>query len=247
MDTGDALVRFSLVDGCAGTGQYFVCIMRHALYDGHSYGLMMKVFYDAYLGNAISAGQAFPKFLQHISKIDGGKTRQYWTSELDGFAADPFPTLPKSVHDPVSDKTSHHVLTYCVRQNFGITFANILRAAWALVSGQMNSSEESVFGVTLSGRNAPVSGIEHIAAPTFTTVPVRIRWTTDMKVSDFLHQVQTQATAIINFEQTGLQNIVSISPGCKRACGFQTLMIVRSKSEDEHTKGGYELLGNIVV
>lgn len=247
MDIGDALVRFASVDGSAGAGQHFVCTMHHTLYDGHPHALMMKAFYDAYMSNTIAAGPAFSNFLQHICQRDEDKTRQYWTSELDGFAADPFPTLPKCIQVPVSNRTTHHRFNYRVGQDRDITLANTIRAAWAFDSGQMVNSDESIFGVTLSGRNVPVSGIEHIAGPTFTTVPVRIRWTRHMRASDFLHQVQTQATEMINFEQTGLQNIASISKGCSRACEYQTLMIVRSKSEDKHTKGGYELLGNIMV
>ncbi|KAL6400145.1 putative AMP-binding enzyme [Ilyonectria robusta] len=95
----------------------------------------------------------------------------------------------------------------------------------------MTHSKDVVFGVTVSGRNAPVVGIETMAGPTIATVPVRINLASESTISEYLTSVQKQATEMIRFEQTGLQRISKSCPGAKQACAFQTLLVVQPQSE----------------
>lgn len=103
-----------------------------------------------------------------------------------------------------------------------VTLSNIIRLAWAIVVSANTDTEDVVFGVTLSGRNAPVPHIENIPGPTFTTVPFRIRVVADETVCTALAAVQQHATRMIPFEQTGLQHIRRISPEAAVACDFRT-------------------------
>ena len=93
-----------------------------------------------------------------------------------------------------------------------------------------------MFGVTVSGRSAPVVGIDEIAAPTIATVPVRVKLPSDQRVWEYLETVQRQATEMIPFEQAGLQRIAKMCPGGQQACKFQTLLVIQpqenSSSQD---------------
>lgn len=48
-----------------------------------------------------------------------------------------------------------------------------------------------------------------------------------MKVSDFLVSVQSQATAMIPFEQVGIQNIANVSLDAREACSFSSLLVIQ--------------------
>jgi amino acid adenylation domain-containing protein len=107
-----------------------------------------------------------------------------------------------------------------------------------------------VFGAVVTGRNAPVAGIEMIAGPTIATVPVRLRIERDQTVLAFLEGVQKQATEMIPHEQTGLQRIAKMGPDARHACGFQTLLAVQPVDDSfaggsalGEWRGGSELQG----
>lgn len=113
----------------------------------------------------------------------------------------------------------------------------MLRAAWGHVTSQMTGSDDVVFGATVSGRNAPVAGIESMAFATIATVPLRLKLNKDQRIVEYLNQVQRQATEMIPYEQTGLQRITQlVSPDARQACTFQTLLVVQPRARTESTK-----------
>ena len=96
-----------------------------------------------------------------------------------------------------------------------------------------NSATEALFGVTVSGRQAAVPGIERIVGPTFATVPIRVSVDWEWSVTDFLQNVLDQATNMIPHEQFGLQRIRRIDADAERACEFQTLLVVQPANAEE--------------
>jgi hypothetical protein len=84
-----------------------------------------------------------------------------------------------------------------------------------------------VFGATVTGRNAPVTGIKAMMGLTIATVLVRVRIERDLTVLAFLSSVQKKATEMIAYEQTGLQQIAKIGTGAQHTCSFQTLLVVQ--------------------
>jgi non-ribosomal peptide synthetase component F len=77
-----------------------------------------------------------------------------------------------------------------------------LQSLWAKI---FNGVDDVLFGVTLSGRTAPVTGITEMIAPTLTIVPVRIYMERTQTVSEFLESVQKQAIEMMPYEQTGIK------------------------------------------
>ncbi|KAG5765128.1 hypothetical protein H9Q72_006789 [Fusarium xylarioides] len=96
-----------------------------------------------------------------------------------------------------------------------------------------SGSNDVVFAVTLSGRNAPVHGITEMLAPTITTVPVRVRINSSTTAHEFLQDVQRQATEMIPFEHTGLQRIAELVPDAAAALDMQHLFVVQPAAESD--------------
>jgi hypothetical protein len=105
--------------------------------------------------------------------------------------------------------------------------ASILRAAWSIVLSRYCDSDDIVFGTAISGRNAPVVGIETVVGPAIAIVPVRVRLSQNQTVSSFLSDIQSQANDMIPYEQIGLQNIAKLGPYAKEACDFQSLLVIQ--------------------
>ncbi|KAG6038309.1 putative NRPS-like protein biosynthetic cluster [Claviceps citrina] len=222
------LVRYALVKDISGSYTRFVWTLHHALYDDWSLSLIVNAVYQAIRGKLVDFGPQCNHFIQYLLNQDHDEMVAYWRGALASYSGNPFPSLPPSIQQPQADRNFQGEIFLPLKQQSGITTSNLLRAAWALVAGGLTNSRDVVFGMTMSGRGAKVPGLGKMAAPTITTVPVRVAWSKDQKVSDYVNTVQNQATDMIPFEQTGLQQIAKICDGSLQACQFQTLLVIQA-------------------
>ncbi|CAE7034434.1 HC-toxin synthetase [Pyrenophora teres f. teres] len=231
MGLGDSLARYALVRD-VGTGKrWMVWTLHHALYDGWSLPQIANLVTEVYHGAEVGKQPGFNAFIKYLGEQDHEAAAAYWQGTLADCQAISFPALPPAVQQPVADATTAFQCPALARRPSDITMSTLIRAAWALLASSYTSSDDVVFGATVTGRNAPVAGIEAMAGPTIATVPVRVRVQHSHKVSEFLHSVQQQATEMIPYEQTGLHETAKVSADARHACSFQTLLIWRSHSD----------------
>ncbi|KAH0592368.1 Nonribosomal Peptide Synthetase [Metarhizium humberi] len=241
MEIGQPLVRYALIkDDNAATG-WFVWTIHHSLFDEWSLTLIIDAVTRVYQGKSITMPH-FQPFIKYVEKQRDEKMANYWRQSLADCECPSFPALPPSLEQPVTDGVMEHALHH-PQHDSSVTASTIIRAAWALITSRMTNSDDVVFGATLSGRGAAVPGVEAIAAPTITTVPVRIRLSREQKVADYLKAVQELATDMIPFEQMGLQHIAKLSPGARQACNFQTLLVIQphDSSKTQEVLGKWHL------
>ncbi|KAF6521691.1 hypothetical protein HZS61_015949 [Fusarium oxysporum f. sp. conglutinans] len=70
-----------------------------------------------------------------------------------------------------------------------------------------------------------------MAAPTISTVPIRVQIDKSQRCTDFLAKLQAEATEMIPFEQTGLQNIIKSVRSSQYSCKFQTQLVVQTGAD----------------
>ncbi|KAI9701811.1 MAG: hypothetical protein M1836_001155 [Candelina mexicana] len=170
-------------------------------------------------------------FIKYIKDQDDEKATKYWQNNLADSKCVSFPSLPPSIGQPIADTSIKHYLPNPQTRHGGITTSILARAAWALVMASMTSSDDVIFGVTIYGRNAPVSGLDKMVAPTIATVPVCVQMESKHTCSEYLAAVQRAATEMIPFEQTGLQNIAKTSSDGQQACKFQTQLVIQPQDQ----------------
>lgn len=88
-------------------------------------------------------------------------------------------------------------------------------------------SDDVVYGETLSGRNVPVSGVEDMLAPCFTTVPIRVRLDQHQSIRQFLYNVQEHSSAIIPFQHRGLQSLRCLGAEVHDSLDFNNLFEIQ--------------------
>jgi amino acid adenylation domain-containing protein len=230
MGLGAPLTRFATIDSCNGQRPVLVWTVHHALFDGWSMPLVLKQVEQAYHGRTRDRLVPFQGFVKHILQ-SRDESREYWQSQLGGSEAVPFPTLPSPGYQPRVDDGLEHQISGLQWPQSDITVSTIVCTAWAIVQGQYTNAPDVIFGVTLSGRQVAVPGVERMAGATIATAPVRVRWSWDMDIQDLLQQVQAQAISMTAYEQMGLQYIRQISPDTELGCHFQALVVVPSSRE----------------
>ncbi|KAI1076074.1 hypothetical protein F5B20DRAFT_584637 [Whalleya microplaca] len=233
MALGTPLFRVRLVK--ESDKHVFLLTIHHALYDGWSLGLLFDRLEAIYL-NSPSPPSPVPDyraFVKYVTNVDRENALGFWRQQLRGLEAETFPPLPSPSYQPNSDKVAiYHIDGLRMGGKTDVTLSTAIRAAFSLViADYSNENDDVVFGVTVTGRQTAVPGIEDMVGPTIATVPIRISVDREEELQQFLSRVQMQSIEMTPFEQMGLQRIRRLGPDAERACNFQTLLIVQPADE----------------
>ncbi|KAJ4371135.1 Non-ribosomal peptide synthetase [Neocucurbitaria cava] len=236
MELGTALFRYGLVRTTGSDTVHFVITMHHAVYDGWSMPLVFDRINRAFAGLGTDRSTTFKHFIKHLTDLNPAEAKDYWKERLNGVSPHQFPPLPQKGYVTQADSLLEHYVTVPTSAHSKLTLATIIRGAWALVSSLYMGHPDVVFGETLTGRSAPVHGIEQIEGPMITTIPVRVRLNLDRPISDFLQAVHAQTVQQIPHEHLGLQNIRRLSKDARVACDLRTGLVLHPKEDADFGK-----------
>ena len=231
MRVGTALAQVALDQDDGRT--VFTLLLHHACYDADVLPNLIEAAERVYQGELLPTTLQYQEFVRYVQAIDTKSAASFWAKQLDSPEAAQFPDITPmgSEYQPRADmRKSYHFSNMKWRSSeSGLTTANAIRAAWALLLAHLTNTDDALFGVVVSGRQAPVAGILDIIAPTIATVPVRVRLldrgSTPLRA--FIEAVQEQALDMTPFEQVGLPFIQSISSDAAQCCKFQSLLLVQ--------------------
>lgn len=226
-----------------GDQSRFAWIIHHALYDGWSMSAILNQVQQSYREIDVYQGVNFNAFIDHLRMQTSENARAYWQLSLSGFRGQSFPPLSSRSDQPMANNTINRKLAVRVDSQ-SVTTSTIIRAAWALLVAKITHTNDTVFGVTLTGRNALAStpGLEKAIGPTITTVPIRVQIDNKLRIPAFLDTIQRQTVEMIPFEYFGLQNIRRICLDSELACDFQTLLLIDPPTEDQSPELGSECI-----
>ncbi|UNI22410.1 NRPS [Purpureocillium takamizusanense] len=225
LQLGDPMVQLHVSSEDDGsTSGVLLLDIHHALYDGWSLDLVLDQIEQAFSGEQLLQ-RPFNHFVGYMSKQNNECTRRYWCEQLSGVSETSFPPLPTNDYTPVIDNlTDIRAKLHPIGDQ---TSATTLTLAWTLALSRFSESNEAVFGLIGSGRNANIHGIEHVSGPTITTVPFRFHPRRDQTVMSELNRVQMQLANMVPHEQLGLQNIRKLGGDAEVACRFQSLLLIQ--------------------
>ncbi|KAJ3511815.1 hypothetical protein NM208_g15389 [Fusarium decemcellulare] len=113
----------------------------------------------------------------------------------------------------------------------GATLATTVRAAWALVIGQVTGTRDVVCGMVIPCSPSPKSGYGQV-----TIAPLRLKWNYDQTILSYLKDAQKHVMDVARHSCIGLEAIAKSCLEAQRVCKFQTL-IVASGEENEALQG----------
>lgn len=228
MTLDSALAHFAIVKANGS----FHLTLHHALYDGWSLPLLWDQVNASYHRGEPLKSRPFKHFIRHIRSVQG--TEAFWQSEFTSLSAPILPVLPSPRHAPAPKSSLEHRITNLARAKTEYTAPTLIQLAWAVVMSCYTDSEDILYGLTVNGRSASVSGIEDITGPTFATVPVRFHVRAEDRVDTAMKSMQQKTTSMIPFQHTGLQYIRQLGPEAATACSFQCQLVIQASSSSEH-------------
>ncbi|GFF58761.1 nonribosomal peptide synthase, putative [Aspergillus udagawae] len=234
MQLGRPLAYFMVCPGNETRRPRLHLTMHHASYDAISMTHIFRDIEASYCGQVTLTPRPFSPFIRFLQDEAAGH-EDFWRQTFASLEAIPFPELPSVNYRPapssvIEQETTHGNIT---RQGSGTTLTTKILLAWAIVQSRYQRCRDVVFGVTVSGRSAPVPGIETMTGPTISTIPLRVLMDGEAPLAQMLQHVQDTRTNTIPHEHTGLQNIRRFGDDAQAACAFQTLLIVQQEEGED--------------
>ncbi|ATY11275.1 non-ribosomal peptide synthetase [Amycolatopsis sp. AA4] len=211
------LLRFSLVH-LGETEHRLVLTNHHILLDGWSLPLLISELLQIYGGANPPSPRPYRDYLAWLAARDRADSAKAWTGALAGAeptllapAASRVPTRPGKIRlDLAADRL------YARARKLGLTVNTVIQGLWGQVLGRLTGRDDVVFGATVSGRPADLSGADSMVGLFINTVPVRVR--TEAPLSE----LQAEQSKLLDHHYLGLTEI-------QRAAGagdlFDTLIV----------------------
>jgi tyrocidine synthetase-3 len=217
-------VPFRVILGKISQNRYQMLISNHhILYDGWSTGIILKEFFQAYetlaMGNQplvprVKSG--FKEFIQWHREQDRVEQKKSWQNYLEGFDTPTRLPVKRSPAGPgMPGKSNHRVhLSQEIKNKVEgfvkdkrITLAAVFYCAWGILLQKYCGIEDVVFGTTVSGRSAPIRGIEDMVGLFINTIPLRAGSEPGEGLMDFLVRINRHLAAGEKYENTPLVDI----------------------------------------
>jgi amino acid adenylation domain-containing protein len=197
---------------------------HHILLDAWCTSLILTELRDHYTSliqhefTVKNRGPAFSDYIAWLLQQDMAAAELFWRGYLQDFS-EPTPlAIDRPVADDqkmirevkdlraflsVEDTEALHVLA----RRSHLTLNTIVQAAWALLLSRYSGHCEVLFGITVAGRPAELSGIETMLGLFINSLPLRVRINPEQSLQEYLHNIQQQTLEIREFEYPSLTQI----------------------------------------
>ncbi|UCH96226.1 MAG: AMP-binding protein, partial [Candidatus Aminicenantes bacterium] len=198
---------------------------HHILYDGWSNGIILKEFFNAY--NDLVNGKAlvkpgkgaFKEFVHWTKSQDREKNEKSWKEYLKGLDRGTELSIKKRNRKEITGTGRYQlIMARDIRdqlegfvKRYRRTLASLFYSAWGLLLQKYNSSEDVIFGTTISGRNAALTGIEDMVGLFINTLPLRIQTLPHETIDDLLYRIGYDLQTREEYESFSLADIKQLS------------------------------------
>src|SRR6267378_495132 len=196
---------------------------HHLILDGWSLPLLYKEVFDVY-GRQIdcqrfSAAPVRPyrDYIRWLQTRDPSEAQTYWRGALRGFDA------PTQIADnsaklqnangnicferQIQFSSSETACLQAAARQQGLTLSILVQAAWAILLSRHSCEQDVVFGLTVSGRSADLTGIEAMIGLFINTLPVSAHVQPERPLRSWLKEFQTRQLEMTQYEHSPLSQV----------------------------------------
>ncbi|GKU21661.1 unnamed protein product [Fusarium langsethiae] len=236
MSHGCRLCHYALHKDYDGK-KYFLFVAHRAVIDSWTMQLILGTLDRFYYGGKTLNLLQQVSLNTHLQKsLDIESARRYWDDQLRDAKPSVVPRLntPRPSQHCASGPARQIDTTISLSDSYAIAASreNILRAAWALLLSHLSDSKSVCFGQLVSGRRAPVAGLDRVLGSVAAIVPICLQVDRTASINCFLQKVQAHAAAMAPYERFGLDNILKANPDARDTCNFTSLLVVHPEELD---------------
>lgn len=235
------LMRFTLIR-VADESYEFVWSFHHLLVDGWSWPIIFKELFALY--ESIQNGQQlylapsrpYRDYINWLQQQDLAGAKVFWQQNLEGFTA-PTPliverAIGQSSHQQqnievrsqhLSAETTTTLKSFA--QQHHLTLATLVQAGWGLLLSRYSGESDVVFGTTVSGRPASLSGVESMVGLFINTLPARVKISDTTDLLTWLGLLQQEYIEREQYSYTPLVDIQGVSEVPRNQLLFESLVV----------------------
>ncbi|MNP11903.1 Plipastatin synthase subunit E [compost metagenome] len=175
-------------------------------------------------GKTLELPEAYPysRYIQWLEEQPIEESLQYWRSYLADY--EELATIPSpSNRNRKLEEYSYGELSLTFSESetaqlraaadrHRVTLSNLFLAAWGLVLGRYNGTEDVVFGNVVSGRPTEVPGVERMVGLFINTVPVRVKLSDTETFAELMKKLQQESLMSQSNHYCPLVDIQAQSP-----------------------------------
>ncbi|MFT3764376.1 MAG: amino acid adenylation domain-containing protein [Minicystis sp.] len=232
----------------------FVWGSHHIVLDGWSMPILLKEALQIYEARAqgrdarLDRAPSYSAYVSWLVAQDPARAEAFWKRQLAGFSA-PTPLPGEESRDArpreerygekcarLSDEASAALSAFARRHQ--ITMSTLVQGAWALLLSRYSGEHDVVFGSTVSGRSAPVPGIDRMVGLFINTLAVRAKIDPRGSAIAFLTALQEQAAEMRELEHSALSEVQALSAVPRGTPLFESLVVFENQPVEESLRKG---------
>ena len=229
---------------------HFLWNRHHILLDGWSgaiiYGEVLQI-YQALCQEQnpyLSPARPYEDYIVWLQQQDQSLAENFWRRSLKNFTTPTNLGITRSIlvepqSKPVyqsadlslSPGLTEKLQTLAQQQN--LTLSTLIQAAWAILLSRYSGESEVLFGITVSGRPASLSGIEKMVGLFINTLPLRVTVTESETILPWLEELQQKQAEIQDYAYSSLAEIQRLSDVLPGLPLFESLVIFENYPREE--------------
>ncbi len=224
---------------------------HHILLDGWSMPILLREVFTLYAAYAqgrtvgLPPARPYRDYIAWLGEQDMTAAETFWRKTLAGFTAPTALRLPAPGADrlpPGQPRMAEQEIRLSVEetaevQNLvrgqGLTLSTVVQAAWALLLSRYSGEQDVVFGATVSGRPAALTGADRMVGLFINTLPVRAQLAPQAEVLPWLRQFQAELAEARQYEYSPLVDVQGWSEVSRDRPLFETILVFENYPVDE--------------
>lgn len=206
--------------------------VHHLIVDGWSLPLLVEQILERAWGTTPDPAPAFLDYLDLVLPEDDDQRERAETTAIVTALADlDEPTLvaPAAANAGRGQRRTTTIdrgpdLRAAARA-LGVTPAAIIAAAWAQVLGRLTNRDDVVFGLTVSGRNDDVPGIDRIIGLLGNTLPFRMKLTPGALLAELARAAHRRSGTLAGAQAADLG---AVQTACGHGVLFDSLLVIEN-------------------
>lgn len=214
IDSQDVLPPHQLLVYTSASGSTYVKIgISHAIIDATSMAIILGELTLAYESKLPDVtGPLYSHYIQYIRSQTPADSLNYWTNYLQDVQTCHFPTthIDEDVKKLNTLNAEINIGDEQLRQfclSHGVTTANIVQTAWAIVLRLYTGNSDVCFGYLSSGRDLPVDDIDGIVGPLINMLVCRLQTAPSTNIVELVQQVQQNYVTSLEHQHCSLAQI----------------------------------------
>ncbi|MEM8843886.1 MAG: amino acid adenylation domain-containing protein [Pseudomonadota bacterium] len=221
---------------------HLLCSYHHLILDGWSMAIILREVIEHYqqlitddIREVIQISPPYSEYIRWLKSLDNETSLAYWKHELQDIPEMPYLPIGENRYEThkienlylerkLTTKDSDTINAFLKTKS--LTFNTLIQAAFALLLRRYGNPDDIIFGTTVSGRPANLTGSMQMVGLFINTIPIKICIEPSSNVIEWLNSIQLAHQARIEHEYVPLrdiQSMMNLSHGL-----FNCLLVIES-------------------